>query len=238
MEINLIQIALLPIGGRREKKTFDIITNLSSTVVESVKEFKKGVQAYSELDFETAKKHLENVRDLESKADKHGFNFELKLGGGEAFLPTFRGDLSRLAESIDDIADIAEETINEIDRRPVTFEKLSDASEKAGIENIGTDLVELAERAIESAKTLDDAVGLLINDIDKAAEKAEEVHRKERKSDEKEDELARKIYEIEEYLDPITVMQVRELIEKFGSISDAAENSGDTLSAMANVLRS
>lgn len=238
-EINLLQIGLLPIGGKREKRTFKILTDLSSTVVDSVREFKKGVSAYSELDFEEGKNQLKSVDELESEADEYGFKFESKLGRGEAFLPAFRGDLSRLAESIDEIADIAEETINEMDRRPHTFERLSEAAEESNeVENFGKGLVELADKAIDSAVTLDEAVSLLVNDIDKAAEKAEEVHRKERESDEKEDELARKLYDMEDQLDPFTVMQVRDLIDKFGAISDAAENSGDTLSAMANVLGS
>ncbi|KXB05519.1 hypothetical protein AKJ50_00675, partial [candidate division MSBL1 archaeon SCGC-AAA382A13] len=177
------------------------------------------------------------VDKLESEADEHGLTFEAALGDG-AFLPSFRGDLSRLAESIDDTADMAEESIREIHRRPKVFEELAKAEEKhEEIKGIRKGLVELAGKAVESAKAQDEAVSLLGVDMDKAAAKAEEIHRKERASDEKEDELAIKLYKHEDLLSPISVMQIRGLIKRFGDISNSAEASGDILSAMVSALK-
>lgn len=232
-----LAVSLLPFGGKREKKTFKTLKDLSSSVVASVVKFEEGVTAYSEQDFEEGGDLLIEVDELESEADKHGFKFESMLGGG-AFLPAFRGDLSRLAESIDDIADMAEESLREIYRRPKVFEVLAEAEkEDEEVKSIRTGLVELAGKSVASVQSLDEAVSILMDDMDAAAEKAEEVHRKERDSDIKEDDIAKELYRHEDLLDPVTVLQVRRLIDDFGSISDSAESSGDILSAMTESLK-
>lgn len=235
--MSIFEIGLLPIGGSKEKETFKTLKGLSESVVRCVKKFKESVEAYSELEFERGEELLKEVDELESEADEYGFRFESELGDG-AFLPTFRGDLSRLAESIDDTADLAEESIREIHRRPKVFEKLAEAEEEnEEIKIIRKGLVELAEIAVKSALVQDKAIDLLKKDMKEAAEKAEEIHRQERISDEKEDELALKLYDFEELLDPISVMQIRRLIDTFGAISNSAEASGDILSAMISALR-
>lgn len=232
-----LAVSLLPVGGEREKKTFETLKKLSESVVDSVEKFERGVTAYSEGEFDRGNDLLIEVDELESEADEYGFKFESMLGGG-AFLPAFRGDLSRLAESIDDIADMAEESLREIYRRPRVFEVLREAEkEDEEVKSLRIGLVELAGKAVASAKSLDEAVSILMEDMDDAAKKAEEVHRKERDSDIKEDELAKHLYQYEDLLDPVTVLQIRRLIDDFGDISDSAEASGDILSAMTESLK-
>lgn len=235
--MKILEIGLLPVGGKREKKTFETLKNLSNTVVESVEKFEEGVKSYLDGDFDKGFELLLEVDKLETKADDYGFKFESELGSG-AFLPAFRGDLSRLAEAIDEMADRAEESVREIYRRPRLFEDLEKAEEEnEDAKLLREGLVELAGKAVISAKALDKAVSILMEDMDKAAEIAEEVHRRERDSDIKEDELAKTLYEHEDLLNPVTVMQVQGLIQRFGAISDAAEASGDILSAMTNALK-
>lgn len=235
--MEFLGISLLPIGGKKEKEAFETLKNLSETVVKSVKKFEDGITAYSKQEFDKGEDLLQKVDELESEADEYGFKFESELGKG-VFLPAFRGDLSKLAESIDDIADTAEESIREIYRRPQIFKDLKKAEkEKEEVKAIRIGLVDLAEKAVVSAQTLDEAVSIMMEDMDEALKKSEEVHRSEKESDTKEDELARNLYKYEEFLSPITVMQIRGLISKFGGISDAAENSGDVLSAMIHALK-
>lgn len=235
--MKFLGISLLPIGGNKEKKTFQTLTELSKTVVKCAEKFREGVQAYSNQNIEEGEKLLFEVDEIESEADIYCFQFESKLGEG-AFLPVFRGDLSRLAESIDDTADMAEESIREIHRRTKLFDDLSQAEkENEKVASIRTGLVKLAGKAVESARVLDETVSTLTENMDKAAEKAEEIHSKEKDSDDKEDELAVELHKYEELLDPISVMQVRGLIDRFGAISDAAEASGDIISAMVYALK-
>lgn len=235
--MKFLGISLLPIGGKREKKTLQTLENLSKTVVKCVEKFREGVQAYSERSIEKGEEILLEVDGLESEADKYGLQFETELGKG-VFLPNFRGDLSRLAESIDETADMAEESMREIHKRTKLFDDLAQAEEKnEQVKSIRTGLVELAGKAVTSVRVQDEAVSVLMDDMDEAIEKAEEIHRKERDSDDKEDEIALELHKHEELLNPLSVMQVRRLIDRFGAISDAAEASGDTISAMIHALR-
>ncbi len=235
--MGFLEIALLPIGGGKEKEAFQILDDLSHHVLQNVEKFREAAKAYADGDLEKGDKLFVEVDKLESEADKDGLKFEYKLGEG-AFLPSFRGDLSRLAESIDDTADKATDSIKEIHRRPKLFEELSKAEEKnEDAKVIREDLVNIAEKAVESTRAQEKAVSVLIDDMDEAIEKAEEIHLKERDSDRIEDRLAKNLYEYEELLNPISVMQIRELINRFGGVSDSAETSGDIISSMVHALK-
>lgn len=235
--MNHLSILLLPIGGKKEKRSYETLKNMSNTVVKSVKKFEEGVKAYSQQEFERGEKLLNEVDELESKADKYGFEFESELGEG-AFLPSFRGDLSKLSESIDDIADMAEKSIREISWRPTFFEEIEEVGkENEEVRILRSNLIELAERAVVTTQALDKAVSILMENMDESAKAAERVHKKEHESDTKEDELSRNLYKYSNLLDPITVMEVRRIIDKFGAISDAAEASGNVLTAMTSALK-
>jgi len=235
--MKIFEISLLPIGGSREKETFQMLTDLSQTVLRCVEKFEESVRAYSELDFERGERFAREVDELESEADVYGYKFEAKLGEG-AFLPTFRGDLSKLAESIDDTADMAEESIREIGWRKKVFTEMMEAEDKNGeVKIIRKGLADLAGLAVKSVQIQDEAISLLREDMEKSAEMAEEIHRRERNSDEKEDEIVKILYAKEELFDPVSVMQIRRMVDNFGAISDSAEASGDIISAMISALR-
>ncbi len=235
--MDLFKIGFIPIGGKKEEKTFEILVVLSKTVVKCVEKFRDGVNEFSKNNLEKGREILSEVEKLESEADEHNFKFKSRLGGG-AFLPTYRGDLSKLSESIDDIADVAERSIREINRRPRVFEDLKKAekkNEKAEFLRLG--LVDLAEKAVKSTRALDKATSVLMKNMDEAAKRAEGIHKREQESDRKENELAMELYKHEDLLNPITVMQIKELIKSFGQISDAAEDSGNILSAMVYSIK-
>ncbi len=235
--MKFLKICLLPIGGKQEKKTIETLKNLSKTVVKSVEKFEEGVKAYSNQDFERGNELVQEVNQLEEEADNYGFRFESELREG-AFLPAFRGDLSKLAESIDDIADMAEESIREIYRRPKIFKDLANIErEKEEAKSIRNGLVELAGKAVEAAETTDEAISVLMENMDKSAEIAEEIHLAEKEADSKQNEITLDLYKYEELLDPISIMQVRLLVDSFGGIADAAEDSGDIISAMTISLK-
>jgi len=235
--LGFLEIALLPIGGGKEKEAFKILDNLSNNVLRNVEKFREAAEAYTEGDIEKGDKLFVEVDKIESEADKDGLKFEYKLGEG-AFLPSFRGNLSRLAESIDDTADQATDALKEIHRRPKLFEELKEAEQKdENAKVLRQGLVDIAEKAVESTQTQKKAVSVLIDDMDEAIEKAEEIHLKERDSDKIEDKLAKDLYKYEELLNPITVMQMRELISRFGGVSDSAETSGDIISSMVHALK-
>ncbi|MBS3815202.1 MAG: DUF47 domain-containing protein [Hadesarchaea archaeon] len=235
--MRFLEIALLPIGGGKEKSAFANFKKHSKSVVATVKKFEDAMKAYADQDYEKGEELLVKVDELESKADKLGWKFESGLGAG-AFLPAFRGHLSRLSERVDDVADSAEESIRCVYLRPKLFEDLSKAEEKdEEVSKIKEKLVELASKSVNCAVALDKAVSLLMEDMEEAADMAEEIHRCERKSDMAEEELLKELYKHEELLPPLTVMQIKDLIESIAGISDTAEGAGDILSAMIVAMK-
>lgn len=152
--MEILGASFLPVGGKKEKETFGVLRDLSGTVVKSVRKFEEAVEAYSELDFDEGGELLSELDELESEADRYGIEFESRLGEG-AFLPVFRGDLSRLSESIDDMVDAAESATREIYRRPRVFEDLARAEEEEdGADSIRLGLVDLSGKAMASAESL------------------------------------------------------------------------------------
>lgn len=235
--MKFLGITLLPIGGGKEKSAFKTFKKHSKAVVDTVKKFEDAIAAYSEQKYGKGEELLLEVDELESKADELGWKFEVGLGSG-AFLPAFRGDLSRLSEKVDDVADMAEEAVRCVYHRPKLFDDLTKAEKKNDeVKSIRVGLVGLASKSVDSAAALNEAVSILMEDMDKAAEKAEEVHKCERESDIAEEELMKDLRKHEDLLPPLTVMQIKSLIERIGDISNTAEDAGDILSAMCVALK-
>lgn len=230
-------VGFLPIGGKREKAAFDTLKRHAAVVTNTVKKFKETMAAFSEQKFDKAEKLAQEVDQLESKADKTRVKFEAELGAG-AFLPVFRGDLARLSERLDDVADMAEEAIRGIKLRPKLFDVLVKAEKKdKKAEAIRVGLVELAGKAVETARALEASIDLFLKDMDAAAKKTVEVDRFERESDTLEEKILKDVYRYEKLLCPITVMQIKDLIQQIGDISNSAEDAGDILSAMCYSLK-
>lgn len=237
MNLEFLGITLLPVGGGKEKSVFEDFKKHSEAVVVTVRKFEEVIAAYSEEKYEKGEELRKEVDKLESKADRLGAKFEAGLSLG-AFLPAFRGDLSRLSEKIDDVADMAEEAIRCVYLRPRVFEDLRKAERRNDeVKAIRVGLVELASKSVDCAGILHDTVSILMEDMDKAVEKAEEIHRHEGKSDIAEEKLIQELYKFEDLLPLLTVMQIKELIEMTAEISDTAEDAGDILSAMCVALK-
>lgn len=230
-------VTILPIGGRREKTAFHTLKEHSEIVVDCVKKLKDAITAYAEGRIDEAEKFVDLIDQKESEADKIQTKFQSMLGAG-AFLPAFRGDLSRLSEDVDDVADMAEEAVRVVYLRPKIFDELAEAEKKDdGVKAIRLGLEDLTSKAVTSTEALRDTISILLEDMDACTVMAKEIHRCENDSDTAEEKLLKNLYEFEGLLDPISVMQVRKLIEQVGAISDEAEDSGDRVSAMCVALR-
>lgn len=230
-------MGLLSIGAKREKAAFETLKHHASAMVNSVKKFQETMLAFSERKFKEAEMLAQEVDQLESKADRIRARFESELGAG-AFLPVFRGDLARLSERLDDVADVAEEAIRGIKLRPKLFEILARAEKKdRKAESIRIGLVELAGRAVKTAQALKESIDVFLEDMDAAIKKTVEVDKFERESDILEEKILQDLYRHEKLLCPITVMQIKDTIEQIGDISNNAEDAGDILSAMCYSLK-
>lgn len=223
-------IGLLQIGGKREKEAFSLLRHNAEEVLDVVKKFEEVIIAsFSERNMAKAEALGRKLSELETKADKDRRKFTGALQGG-AFLPVFRGDLARLAEKLDDVADAAEEAMRTILLREKLFTALARAEKKRkSAKIIREGLVKMAGLATKTVEALKSAVTAMTSDIDAANEKANEVEELEHESDILEQGLITDLYENEKLFDPISVAQLKEIIDKIGEISDHAEDTSDMI---------
>lgn len=230
----ILLIGLSPIGGKKEKEAFSLLKRNAAEVLDVVKKFEDMIIAsFSERDIAKTQALGRKISDLETNADKSRRKFTSTLHKG-AFLPAFRGDLARLAERLDDVADAAEEAMRVILLREKLFIALSKAEKKRkSAKAIRGDLVKMAGLATKTIEALKSAVIMMIINVDAANEKADEVEKLEHESDIIEQGLINDLYEHEKLLDPISVMQLKEIIYRIGSISDRAEDASDVITIIS-----
>ncbi len=231
-------IGISPIGGGKEKEALEILRKNAKDVVNIVKKFEEMMGAlFSDRNFKKAEALGRQVTELETKADRGRRKFACSLGEG-AFLPTFRGDLARLAEELDNVADTAEG----VTRAILLREKLLDALLKAEKKQkkakaIREGLIKMAGLATQTAEALQGSIDSLVSNIDVAKAKIEEVEELEHETDLVEQSLLGEMYLYEKVLDPVSVIQLGILIRGIGDISDRAEDVGDILSIIRYTFR-
>lgn len=233
-----MMIGISPIGGGKEREALDILRNNAKSVVATVKKFEDMITAlFSERDMKKAQALGRQVTQLETKADEGRRKFTCDLGKG-AFLPAFRGDLARLAEELDNVADTAEGVTRAILLRERLLTALSKAEKKQKkAKIIRESLVKMAILATQTTEALQGAIDLLVTNIDATKTKIDEVEKLEHESDLLEQSLLGELYEYEKVLDSVSMFQLSYLIRGIGDISDRAENVGDVISIVAYTFR-
>ena len=231
-------IGISPIGGGKEKEALATLRKNAKSVVATVKKFEEIIIAlFSERDMKKAQALGKQVTELETKADEGRRKFTSDLGKG-AFLPTFRGDLARLAEQLDNVADTAEGVTRAILLREKLLDALSKAEKKQKkVKVIREGMVKMVKLATQTTEALRGAIDLLVTNIDATETKLNEVEKLEQESDLVEQSLLGDLYEYEKVLDPVSIFQLSFLIRGIGDISDRAEDVGDVLSIISYTFR-
>ncbi|MDI6883606.1 MAG: TIGR00153 family protein [Hadesarchaea archaeon] len=234
----ILMIGISPIGGGKEKEALEILRKNARNVMDTVKKFEEMMIAlFSERNVKKAQALGRQVSELETKADGGRRKFTCELSRG-AFLPAFRGDLARLAERLDSVADTAEGVAREIVLREKLFDAISKAEKKQKkTKTLREGMVKMARLATQTAEALRGAVDLLVTNIDATKGKINEVEKLEHETDLLEQSLLGDLYEYEKFLDPVSVAQLGVLIRGIGDISDRAEDTGDVLSIIGYTLR-
>lgn len=235
-EIMLIGIS--PIGGGKEREALEILRKNAREVVHTVKKFEEMMVAlFSARDLRKAQVLGRQVTEFENKADTMRRKFTCELGKG-AFLPAFRGDLARLAEQLDNVADTAEGVTRAILLRDKLLGALLKAERKQKkAKDIREGLVRMARLSTQTTEALQRSIDSLVTNMDAVKKRVDEVENLENESDKVEQSLLRALYDYEKALDPVSVIQLSILIRGIGDISDRAEDVGDVLSIVVYTLR-
>jgi predicted phosphate transport protein (TIGR00153 family) len=225
------------IGGGKEQKALEILRKNARAVTSVVKKFEDVINAYfADRDLERAEKLGRELSKLETAADggKREFIGLLKDG---AFLPAFRADLAWLAERLDTIADTAEGAMRMILLRKQLMSALAKAEKRnRKIKEWRLRFVEMAKITTQTVKILEEAIGALTTNMDEALRKANDVDLLEYEIDLMEQSLVNDLYGFERLLDPVSVIQLADIIRRAANISDRAEDMSDSLTILGFTL--
>jgi predicted phosphate transport protein (TIGR00153 family) len=222
----------MKIRGGREREAVSILKEACSKLSEMgarCEEFFGLV--FEEGDLRRAEALGKKIAELESQADEARRKFIQKLYDG-AFLPAMRGDLVELAERMDKVADAIEETSKCMLLREGLLQKLGKRTKE-----VGEGLRKVAGKSREVVDSLMEAVNLLFVDINQVIPKVDEIQKLEHESDLLETEFTASLAELEKGLDALSVVQLEGLVRRLGSISDAAEDTGDVLLRLVSGLK-
>lgn len=181
-------------------------------------------EAVSEKNYDKVNEIANEVIDTENECDKKKNSIRNNLPK-EIFLPVSRRDLLQIINAQDSIADTAEDIANLLILRkteipPVLkkdlFEFLDIVIETCNKAKYATDeLVELFKSSFSGHEV--DKLNEILKDLESTEVKTEELGR----------DLAKKLFKIEEELNPITVIFLFKTIEEIGRLADFAKKMGN-----------
>jgi len=235
---DILMVAFASVGGKKEREALEVLKQNASSIADVVKKFEDLIKAFFlEHDLEKASRYGKELSTLETEADNGRRKFMRILHEG-AFLPTFRGDLARLADRLDRIADTTEGAARAIlQRKKLTKAFLEAERKNPKVKEFASSLVKMADLTTKTVLALRDSVSMLTTDIDKALKKSQSVNRLEHQIDEMEAWVFEEMYEHERYFDPLSVVQLSDVLHRFENISDRAEDASDLIEIIAYTFR-
>jgi uncharacterized protein len=202
---------------KRESKVENLSKDHVEMVYESLNKLKELMEYFYTNEFEAMDRKVEEISILEHEADEIRREMEIEFFKG-AFLPFDREDRIILAEQVDSVADMTQETAYGICLSRVEF-PLKFKEEFSDLTNSVYDTVSVLKECIE----------LLDVDLGESMAKAHEVERKEDAVDKIERRILKQLYI--EYkngkIDILTLIELKNTVLKLGTIADRAENASD-----------
>lgn len=206
--------------GKKEKVIIDNYRKHIDKAIEAIELLstliKKIVEGNEE---ESLSIHLK-ICEIESEADSIRRENEYLLAQG-IFFPSERTFFISLSEKIDMVIDKTKQA-----SRRLVIRKI----EPAGIEFLKNSMImEYVSTTEMAVKKLYEAARKLFDEPMKALEIAHEVEIYEEKADSIKLELLRNLYSRENSMNPLTVVQLDQVIRRIDDISDYAEEASDVI---------
>ncbi len=202
---------------KRESKVEGYSKDHVEMVYKCVKKLNVLMEHFYVDDFESIDKTVKEIADLEHEADIIRRKMEIEFFNG-AFLPFDREDRIILAEEVDSVADMTEETAFGICLSMINFPN-----------NYKTDFIELTESVQNTVSALKRCIELLGEDLGEALKMAHEVESLEDVVDMIERKILRKLYKSykNDEIDILTLIELKSTVLRIGNIADRAENASD-----------
>ncbi len=197
------------------------IDEFMNIVDESSLVFKKGIQYYLKHDQDRFSKSIEEIDVLESKADSLRREIENALYR-HSLIPEFRGDIMELLEKMDDLIDIAKESLWQFDvETPEIPEPLI------------KDYMELVKVSSKAAGELVISAKAFFRDVKSVKDNIHRVFYYEKEADNISNEIKRKVFKEMKELHLSNKQQLRHFTSNIEKLSDTSEDIADRLTIFA-----
>ncbi len=204
-------------GASKEEKILKLVEEQARGTVDAVEHLFEVYKALSRGDWGEALDKAYEVAMDERKVDKVREKIASNIFSG-AWLPDFREAVMMLIEDIDNIADAAKDTAR------ISTHRRFDTSILQGLE---PDLGLYFRLAVKSARLVLETVSLLSRDIDRAVKLSKEIENIEVKVDEIKMRLLSRLYEFEDEVKILTLLQVKDIVLFLDTLVDKAEDFSD-----------
>ena len=202
---------------RTTKQLENQIDDYLDAVSEGIIVFREGIKNYLEKNTIRFNDRLEHIEELESKADRYRREIENDLYQ-HSLIPEHRGDVLGLLESIDEVIDMAEATLNQFSiETPFIPEGLNE------------EFLELAQMAGQAGEGIVNAARAFFKNVSAVKEHLHKVYFYEKEADKIGDRLKRHIFQMEE-LELAQKNHLRYFARHIDDLANQAENVADRLS--------
>jgi len=217
------------IGGLFGRSAFGPLHEQVLKVLECTKVVGELVDAHASGDWDEVAVAAASLRRLESEADSIKEEIRNSLSNS-LFSSAERGDVLFLVKHIDTLADLAEEAGKFLEVRQTEMPP-----------ELADDYRKLGRKVCECAEVLSLVTGELVkmeSDPAGRSRKTEmekllaRVHSIEHETDEMQHGLLKRLFSLEDKLEPIAVVMLLRIIERLAGIADQAENNADCITRM------
>jgi len=208
------------------KSPFGPIIEHAKKVYECIDLVNPVIQAWLNEDWKQIEKLRKEVSRKEHEADKMKITIRSNLPKS-LFYPVPRGDLLRILQNQDNIADAVEDLCVVLSLRKTKIPKpLTD-----DIQEFANQVIETAQMLLNANEELETLLEASFTGphTEKVLKIVDEIGTLEWKCDTKGHDLVKKLISMEDTLDPLTIIFIMKIIEVLGSLSNHAENCGDNL---------
>lgn len=192
-------------------------------VYECVQVLREVMDCFYRNEFEEMENKVEEISELEHKADIIRRQMEIEFYQG-AFLPFDREDRIIMAELVDGVADMTQETAYGISLSQVIFPK-----------KLEEDFSQLLKEVYKAVSALKECIELMDTDLGAAIPQAHEIEEIEDSADVVERKIIKKLYIMyrKEEIDILTLIELKKAAKRLGNIIDRAEDASDRVPIIA-----
>lgn len=194
-----------------------------------VAEVRPLIEAFLDQRFDDVREIYKRISKLEYEADNIKREIRNHLPRS-LFLPVDRGDMLKYLKEQDAIADTAEDIAVLLTIRDTRVPEAM----RGQVLEFTAKVIEVSERLVQAASEIKELQEASFGgkEAERVVDLIEEVNQGEYEADQLQTELSRRLYDLEDQLDPTSIYFIMKLFRLLGMIANHAENTGDNLRMM------